>query len=364
MANLPISGLPTASALDGTELLPFVQGGVTTQANVQNILDANLPLTSSGISVGNGNITPTSPQGASLGTAEMPFKEIFLQSGSISIESDIPGEPSTILSNVGGNIQVSAGGMRLSGSGAFIATTGSFQYLSGSLTRVGDDFQIGDFTQIGDQTITGSFNITGSFTASLRENYIWIGDSNNRSMEVPVSTITSIFPFNYGLFNQTGSSIPVTNTTSELSLLDGGIGTLTVPANNFKKGDAFHAILTGDLSAINNNTLQIRIKAGSIVLADTGVMTMAGATNKDWEMEVYFSINEIGAATTSSISTGGNFNYTKDASTSLEGTIFSTSNNTTFDTTISNTLSITAQWGTANSGSSIYSQICTLNKTF
>jgi hypothetical protein len=51
MANLPISGLPTASALDGTELLPFVQGGVTTQANVQDILDADLPLTSSGVLV-------------------------------------------------------------------------------------------------------------------------------------------------------------------------------------------------------------------------------------------------------------------------------------------------------------------------
>ena len=37
MPNLPISGLPTASALDGTELLPFVQGGVTTQAPVSSL---------------------------------------------------------------------------------------------------------------------------------------------------------------------------------------------------------------------------------------------------------------------------------------------------------------------------------------
>ena len=51
MANLPISGLPPASALDGTELLPFVQGGITTQATAQDILNANLPITSSGITV-------------------------------------------------------------------------------------------------------------------------------------------------------------------------------------------------------------------------------------------------------------------------------------------------------------------------
>jgi hypothetical protein len=352
MANLPISGLPTASALDGTELLPFVQGGVTTQANVQDILNANLPLTSSAISVGSGNIVPTTPRGASLGTAEMPFKELFLQSGSLSIESDVPGEPSTVISNVGGNILLSAGGMQLLGNGAFNATTGSFQYQTGSLDYVGEE------------RFTGSFSLSGSFTASLQENYIWIGDSNNNSIEVPVSTITSIFPFNYGLFNQTGSSIPITNTTDELSLLDGGIGSLTIGANGFKKGDAFHVILTGEISAINNNTLQIRIKSNSVVLADTGVIIMTGATNKDWEMEVYFSINEIGAASTASISTGGSFNYIQNAATTIEGTIFSTNNNTTFDTTISNTLEITAQWGTANSGNSIYSQICTLNKTF
>ena len=31
MPNLPISGLPVATTLDGTELLPFVQGGATTK---------------------------------------------------------------------------------------------------------------------------------------------------------------------------------------------------------------------------------------------------------------------------------------------------------------------------------------------
>ena len=67
MPNLPISGLPTASALTGTELLPFVQGGVTTQANVQDILDANLSVTSSGITL-SGDIVPTTPQGANLGS--------------------------------------------------------------------------------------------------------------------------------------------------------------------------------------------------------------------------------------------------------------------------------------------------------
>ena len=42
---------------------------------------------------------------------------------------------------------------------------------------------------------------------------------------------------NYGLFAQTSTSTPVTNTTTETSLLDGGVGSLTVPANGFNVGD-------------------------------------------------------------------------------------------------------------------------------
>jgi len=203
MPNLPISGLPTASALDGTELLPFVQGGVTTQANVQDILDANLPITSSGIVV-SGPIVPSIPSGSSLGTAESPFGDLYVSSGSINIASDVPGDPNTSLSNEGGNILVSAGGMRLVEPGnSFIAETGSFSYLSGSFfhlgsaRRVGDTILTGSFVSTGSQIligtseITGSLNITGSFTASLQSGYIWVGDSNNKTTTIPTSSFVT-----------------------------------------------------------------------------------------------------------------------------------------------------------------------------
>ena len=208
MANLPISGLPTASALDGTELLPFVQGGVTTQANVQDILDADLPLTSSGITL-SGDIVPTTPQGANLGSPSQPFREIYLQSGSISIESDTPGDPNTVISNVAGNLLVSAGGMQLLGSGSFNAATGSFQYQTGSLNYVGEE------------RFTGSFDLTGSFTSSLQQNYVWLGNASNRSTPVPLATLavsggfytTGSFGF-YGAFCSTASQ---TNPTPNIS---------------------------------------------------------------------------------------------------------------------------------------------------
>ena len=168
----------------------------------------------------------------------------------------------------------------------------------------------------------------------------------------------------YGVYNQTTNSTPVTNTLVESSLIDGGVGSLTIPANLFRVGEAFHAILTGHISCVNNHTLRIRIKAGSSILADTGLISMALTTTKHWKLEVFFTINQLGIAGVGSISTGGSFTYTKDASSAFEGVNFSYENNTTFNTTIDNTLSITAQWGTADPGDSIYSNICTLIKTY
>ena len=168
----------------------------------------------------------------------------------------------------------------------------------------------------------------------------------------------------YGLYTQTASSTPVTNTTTETSLLDGGVGSLMVPANGFKIGDSFHAILTGHVSAVNNHTLRIRIKANSIVLSDTSAITMAGTTSKHWKLEVYFTVRTLGASGVASIASGGLFAYTKNSGLNFEGVNFSIVNNTTFDTTVLNTLVITAEWNTNNAGNSIYSEIFTLSKTY
>jgi hypothetical protein len=181
------------------------------------------------------------------------------------------------------------------------------------------------------------------------------------------STLSSIkyIPGNsYGLFNQTGASTPIANTITETSLIGNGVGTLSIPANGFNIGDAFHVISTGHISAVNNHTLRIRIKAGSILLADTNTITMATATARHWKLEIFFTINNIGGAGVASISTGGTFMYVKNASVSFEGSNFSTENNTTFNTTTDNTLVVTAEWSNANSGDSIYSDIFTLTKTY
>ena len=174
----------------------------------------------------------------------------------------------------------------------------------------------------------------------------------------------SPYPKAYGLFSQTGDSTPISATTSELSLIDGGIGTLSVPASGFSVGDSFTAEIAGVLNVGNNQTLRIRVKSNSVVLLDSGAQTITNITNDVWNMSITFTIRQIGGAGVASIVSLGAFHYTKTNNGTVEGFSFNTVNNTTFDTTIQNTLDITAEWGAVNALNSIYSDIFVLNKTY
>jgi len=171
-------------------------------------------------------------------------------------------------------------------------------------------------------------------------------------------------PTNYGLFSQTGNSTPITATTTELTLIDGGVGTLSVPANGFKVGDAFRAEFGGLMSAQNGNTIRVRVKSGVVTLADSGPLTMPGITNQVWLMSINFNIRKIGAAGVAEIVTLGNLHVLKASSGTQEGFGFNTVNNTTFDTTTPNTLDVTAQWSSNNANNSIYSDLFVLNKIY
>jgi len=167
-----------------------------------------------------------------------------------------------------------------------------------------------------------------------------------------------------GLFSQTVNGPTVTNTTVESSILGTGVGSLSVPAGAFRVGDSFHVVVIGHLSSKNNDDLRIRVKSGAVILADTGFINMPGLTNKHFELNIDFTIRAIGGAGVASIASGGQFTYIKDASSNFEGVDFSVVNNTTFDTTVNNTLSITVEWNAADPLNSIYTEIVTLSKTY
>jgi len=167
-----------------------------------------------------------------------------------------------------------------------------------------------------------------------------------------------------GLFAQTADSTPITNTDVEASLINGGVGSLSVPANFFKVGDSFRAVMAGVLNAANNQTIRIRVKSGSVILLDSLAEPITNITNDVFSLNVDFTIRQLGGPGVASIVSLGTFHYTKTSNGSIEGFAFNQVENTLFDTTVSNALDITVEWGAADIGNSIYSDIFILNKTY
>ena len=166
------------------------------------------------------------------------------------------------------------------------------------------------------------------------------------------------------LFAQTANSTPVTNTIVETSLINGGVGSLTVPDNFFKVGDSFRAVMAGVLNVANNQTIQIKVKAGSVVLLNSLAQPITNITNDVFSLNIDFTIRQLGGPGVASIVSLATFHYAKTSNASVQGFAFNQVENTLFDTTVSNTLDITVQWGAANPGNSIFSDIFILNKTY
>lgn len=223
----------------------------------------------------------------------------------------------------------------------------------------------------GNLTVTGNTSLSATTASTLTLSSVPTTDTSTNAQFLTrdsttglVKTKTSPGPTVYGLFSQTGNSGVVSATTVETTIIDGGVGSLSVPANGFSVGDSFRADFGGLLSAKNNDTLRIRIKTGSVVLGDSGAQTMTTTSNDVWQLSVNFTIRQTGGTGTASIVTLGVFHSVKQSNNTQTGFAFNTINNTTFDTTISNTLNVTAEWSSNSASNSIYSDIFVLNKIY
>lgn len=165
------------------------------------------------------------------------------------------------------------------------------------------------------------------------------------------------------LFTQL-SEATVSATISETSLLGIGLGSLSVPANGFQVGDTFSFRMCGTLSAHNNDTFTFKIKSGSVILATSGPITMPTCTAQTFELVADFCIRSIGTTGVAEIVTNGSFTYNKNGSNAFEGQNFIDKNNTTFDTTIGNTLDVTVQFSSTNAGNSMTSKVVYLTKVY
>lgn len=168
---------------------------------------------------------------------------------------------------------------------------------------------------------------------------------------------------NYGLFSQIDDSTTIVNTTTESSLIGTGVGTLSVPPNSFSVGDSFVARIGGVITNLNNTNITFRLSSLGTPLIDTGLITIKAGTNQFWQILVTFTIRSIGTSGVASIVSNGAFTHIRN-NLSVDYFGFNTINDTTFDTTILNTLDVTAEWQTASVNNSIYSDVFVLNKIY
>ena len=246
------------------------------------------------------------------------------------------------------NLNGAAGGNGTNGTSGSAGTSG----LSGTSGVAGTS---------GSSGTSGATGTDGSSGTSALGGTAGTSGSSGSSGTSPILPL----PVVYGLYAQTANSTTVTNTTAETTIIGTGVGSLIVPANGFAVGDSFRAILAGVINAGNNETIRIKIKAGSVVLADSGPQNLGSAITDDvWSLNIDFTVRQLGAAGVASIVSLGGFHYTKTNNASVQGFGFNTVNSTTFDTTVSNTLGVTVQWGSASTGNNIYSDVFVLNKVY
>jgi hypothetical protein len=168
---------------------------------------------------------------------------------------------------------------------------------------------------------------------------------------------------NFGLYAQTSISATIVNSDVETSIIGTGVGTLSVPANSFLVGGSFVAKMGGEITNLNGTKITFKVKSLGIILVDTGLISIKSSTNQFWQLEINFTIRQIGGVGVASLISNGTFSHIRN-NTSLDIFGFNTINNTDFDTTSINTLDITAEWETANIGNSIHSDYFVLNKIY
>jgi hypothetical protein len=239
----PIGSILTANKIVSGSVSASISPNRGLEINTNTIVSGSLFI--SGTTEFGGDLVPRTARGATLGTSDRPFAEIFVSSGSINIASDTPGDPNTEISNVDGNLLISAGGVRLLGNASFIATTGSFQYISGSMEQVGDYTQTGDYTMVGDKIISGSLYVS----ASLNINNGFYVDGHKQ--------------FNYGQFSdttiQSGSS--ATAYAIRLNTVDLASGFSIVGGTRITAANSgtFNLQFSAQLFQTTNNAAEISI---------------------------------------------------------------------------------------------------------
>lgn len=148
------------------------------------------------------------------------------------------------------------------------------------------------------------------------------------------------------------------NSVAETTILDTGQGRKTLRPNFFIVGRVLGFQIRGYYTTIITPTLTLKFKLGSVVLVSTGavVLTTIG-TAKGWKFSGSLTCRSTGGTGAISVEGKGNF------STATIDTLGwdNTTGTVAVDTTIEQTMDITAQWGTASASNTLTSTFCKIS---
>lgn len=149
------------------------------------------------------------------------------------------------------------------------------------------------------------------------------------------------------LFTQT-QTVTVANTVSETALTGTGTGTLTLPANFFAAGKTIKIRALGYHSSTASPNITIRVKLGSTTILTTGAIASGNGSDDAWVCDAFFTCRTTGGTGT----VIGQGYYEEVHGNGNRGGMVNTAT-TTIDTTASQAISITVEWGTADAGNTI-----------
>lgn len=150
------------------------------------------------------------------------------------------------------------------------------------------------------------------------------------------------------LYTATATATVVSTITETTLTPSYAVGSLTLPANVLIPGKAIHVNARGYFStkASSPGTLTLKWKAGSVVLASTGAISVtAGLSNVYWEFDA--------DAVTYSVGATGTLQSQGRAILNSAITGIANMGTSTVDTTVAETVSLTATWSVSDGTNSI-----------
>jgi len=237
-----------------------------------------------------------------------------------------------------------------------ILQTNEIAKTSGVAVIFDDNIEMGGIYDITNCNQLEVSSIASAVTSDI--NILNTLDLNTNVIE-KVSSINGLTPVG-GLYSgiSDGNVINQASGQSDLLPVD-AVGSLNIPANGFKIGDAYHLVVAGTFpTEVKNDDITIEIKQNGTSL---GTLTLqlkaADATPSNFEVEADFIIRSVGA--TGSVASNIDFTFNENIDSKFEGTRSTTI--TTIDTETASTLSVLA---TVTGGSSIQSRLAYLRKQY